>query len=61
MKLMSTMFDDQGEEWHANNMYKTYLKETDPLFSYSSIIHSVLVPWLRTCKDAMLTLGLGIN
>jgi hypothetical protein len=35
------MFDDPDEEMYANNMYKTYLPETDPLFSYSSIIHSL--------------------
>jgi hypothetical protein len=55
------MFDERGEQWHANNMYKAYLPETDPLFSYSSIIHSVPVPWLHTSKDATPTLGLVIS
>jgi hypothetical protein len=61
MKLMSNIFNDQGEECHADNMYKTYLPGTEPLFSYSSSIHSVPVPWLCTCKGAMLTSGLDIN
>ena len=59
-KSMCTMFDELGEEGHANNMYKTYLPETDPLFSYSSIVHAVPVPWLRTSNHETLTLGLGV-
>jgi hypothetical protein len=61
-KLMSTMFDEPGEEWHFDNMYKTYLPGTDPLFSYYSIIPSVPVPWLTiSSRDEMPTLGLGIS
>jgi hypothetical protein len=33
-KLLSTMFDEPGEKWHADNPHKTYLPDTDPLFSF---------------------------
>jgi hypothetical protein len=60
-KLMSTMFDEPGEEWHANNAHKTYLPDTDPLFSFSSIIHSVPVPWQRTNQDATSARSTGLK
>jgi hypothetical protein len=61
-KLLSTMFDEPGEEWHADNAHKTCLPDADPLFSFSSIIHSVPVPWQRSNPDATSrTLGLLIN
>lgn len=44
-QLMTTLFEEEDEQWHKNNMLQEYLPSEDPCFRHVSKIESVPAPW----------------